>query len=75
MTELVKEGKVKYLGLSEAWVNTLERVSAVHSISAIQSKLSLWSRHLETDIYPHAKDWVSDLSLIVLLAVVFSLGP
>jgi aryl-alcohol dehydrogenase-like predicted oxidoreductase len=38
MTELVKEGKVKYLGLSETGVNTLERASAVHPISALQSE-------------------------------------
>jgi aryl-alcohol dehydrogenase-like predicted oxidoreductase len=41
MAELVKEGKIKYLGLSEAGVNTLERASAVHPISALQSELSL----------------------------------
>lgn len=55
MAELVKEGKIKYLGLSEAGVNTLERASAVHPISALQSEFSLWSRHLETEILPACK--------------------
>ncbi|RBP53659.1 aldo/keto reductase [Arenicella xantha] len=52
MADLVKQGKVKYLGLSEAGVNTLERASVVHPISALQSEFSLWSRHLEAEILP-----------------------
>jgi aryl-alcohol dehydrogenase-like predicted oxidoreductase len=52
MADLVKEGKIKYLGLSEAGVKTLERASVVHPISALQSEFSLWSRHLETEILP-----------------------
>lgn len=55
MADLVKEGKIKYLGLSEAGVNTLERASVVHPISALQSEFSLWSRHLETEILPACK--------------------
>lgn len=55
MAELVKEGKIKYLGLSEAGVNTLERASAVHPISALQSEFSLWSRHLEVEILAACK--------------------
>jgi aryl-alcohol dehydrogenase-like predicted oxidoreductase len=55
MAELVKEGKIKYLGLSEAGVDTLERASAVHPISALQSEFSLWSRHLESEILPACK--------------------
>ncbi|WP_340679623.1 aldo/keto reductase [Paraglaciecola sp.] len=55
MAELVKEGKVKYLGLSEAGVSTLERACAVHPISALQSEFSLWSRHLEVEILPACK--------------------
>jgi aryl-alcohol dehydrogenase-like predicted oxidoreductase len=50
MAELVKEGKVKYLCLSEAGVDTLERASKVHPISVLQSEYSLWSRHLESEI-------------------------
>jgi aryl-alcohol dehydrogenase-like predicted oxidoreductase len=55
MAELVKEGKIKYLGLSEAGVYNLERASAVHPISALQSEFSLWSRHLDAEILPACK--------------------
>ncbi|MBV1859255.1 MAG: aldo/keto reductase [Nannocystaceae bacterium] len=47
MAELVKEGKVRFLGLSEAAPDTLRRACAVHPITALQSELSLWSRDLE----------------------------
>ncbi|MEZ4228758.1 MAG: aldo/keto reductase [Polyangiaceae bacterium] len=47
MAELVKEGKVKYLGLSECSTDTLRRAYAVHPISAVQSEYSLWSREPE----------------------------
>jgi aryl-alcohol dehydrogenase-like predicted oxidoreductase len=50
MVELVKEGKIKYLGLSEPGLTTLERASVVNPISALQSEFSLWSRHLKVDI-------------------------
>jgi len=52
MADLVKEGKVKYLGLSEAGVCTIRRAHAVHPISALQSEYSLWERNLEADILP-----------------------
>ncbi len=47
MAELVKEGKVKYLGLSECCVETLRRAHRVHPIAAVQSEYSLWSREPE----------------------------
>ncbi|MFJ4132617.1 aldo/keto reductase [Pseudomonas cyclaminis] len=47
MADLVKEGKVRYLGLSEASAATLERAHKVHPISALQSEYSLWSRDQE----------------------------
>ncbi|MFI5317167.1 MAG: aldo/keto reductase, partial [Myxococcota bacterium] len=50
MAELVKQGKVRYLGLSEAGAETLRRASAVHPISALQSEYSLWSRDPEDGI-------------------------
>ncbi|MBK7541407.1 MAG: aldo/keto reductase [Candidatus Competibacteraceae bacterium] len=50
MAELVKAGKVRYLGLSEAGAATLERACAVHPISAVQTEYSLWSRDPETDV-------------------------
>lgn len=52
MSELVKEGKVRYLGLSEAGVNNIRRAHAVHPISALQSEYSLWERNLEDGIIP-----------------------
>lgn len=50
MAELVKEGKVKYLGLSEVNAKTLKRAAAVHPISALQTEYSLWSRDVEGEI-------------------------
>jgi aryl-alcohol dehydrogenase-like predicted oxidoreductase len=52
MAALVQEGKVKYLGLSEAGPTTLQRACAVHPISALQSEYSLWSRDPEDEILP-----------------------
>jgi aryl-alcohol dehydrogenase-like predicted oxidoreductase len=50
MADLVREGKVKYLGLSEVSSATLRRAHAVHPISALQSEYSLWSRDPEQDV-------------------------
>jgi aryl-alcohol dehydrogenase-like predicted oxidoreductase len=50
MAQLVREGKVRYLGLSEAGVNSLRRAHAVHPITALQSEYSLWSRDPEDEI-------------------------
>jgi aryl-alcohol dehydrogenase-like predicted oxidoreductase len=52
MAALVREGKVRYLGLSEAGVATIRRAHAVHPISALQSEYSLWERNLEPQILP-----------------------
>src|SRR5207237_1201587 len=52
MAQLVKEGKVRYLGLSEASPQTLRRAMKVHPISALQTEYSLWSRDPETEILP-----------------------
>jgi aryl-alcohol dehydrogenase-like predicted oxidoreductase len=52
MSDLVKEGKVKFLGLSEAGVNTIRRAHKVHPISAIQTEYSLWTRDPEQEILP-----------------------
>jgi len=52
MAELVREGKVRYLGLSEAGESTIRRAHAVHPISALQSEYSLWERNLEARIIP-----------------------
>jgi aryl-alcohol dehydrogenase-like predicted oxidoreductase len=52
MAELVRQGKVRYLGLSEAGEQTIRRAHAVHPISALQSEYSLWERNLEGRIIP-----------------------
>jgi aryl-alcohol dehydrogenase-like predicted oxidoreductase len=52
MADLVKAGKVKYLGLSEASPSTLRRAHAVHPITALQTEYSLWERHVEESILP-----------------------
>src|SRR3989442_1590168 len=56
MDELVHEGKVRYLGLSEASTTTLRRAHAVHPISALQTEYSLWSRDPESDILPTCRE-------------------
>ena len=52
MAALVREGKVRYLGLSEAGERTIRRAHAVHPIAALQSEYSLWERNLEPSIIP-----------------------
>ena len=52
MAELVREGKARFLGLSEAGEQTIRRAHAVHPISALQSEYSLWERNLEPRIIP-----------------------
>lgn len=56
MTELVKEGKVRFLGLSEASAQTIRRACAVHPISALQSEWSLWTRDIEASILPTCRE-------------------
>ena len=56
MKELVDEGKVRFLGLSEVGVHTLRRANAVHPISALQSEFSLWERDVEREILPAARE-------------------
>jgi aryl-alcohol dehydrogenase-like predicted oxidoreductase len=55
MAELVADGKVRHLGLSEASAASLERASAVHPITALQSEWSLWTRDLEAEVLPTAR--------------------
>jgi aryl-alcohol dehydrogenase-like predicted oxidoreductase len=52
VSDLVREGKVRFLGLSEAGVRTIRRAHATHPISALQSEYSLWERNLEAEIIP-----------------------
>jgi aryl-alcohol dehydrogenase-like predicted oxidoreductase len=54
--ELVKAGKVRYLGLSEASAKTIRRAHATHPIAAVQSEYSLWSRDLENEVIPTLRE-------------------
>jgi aryl-alcohol dehydrogenase-like predicted oxidoreductase len=56
MAGLVAEGKVRHLGLSEAGPDTLRRAVAVHPIAALQSEWSLWSRDIESEVVPTARE-------------------
>jgi aryl-alcohol dehydrogenase-like predicted oxidoreductase len=56
MAELVAEGKVRHLGLSEAAPDTLRRASAVHPIAALQTEWSLWARDIEDEIVPTCRE-------------------
>jgi aryl-alcohol dehydrogenase-like predicted oxidoreductase len=56
MAQLVKQGKVRYLGLSEAAPATLRRACKVHPISALQTEYSLWSRDPEDEILPTVRE-------------------
>jgi len=56
MAELVEQGKVRYLGLSEAASETIRRAHAVHPISALQTEYSLWSRDVEDQILPAIRE-------------------
>jgi aryl-alcohol dehydrogenase-like predicted oxidoreductase len=56
MAELVKAGKVKYLGLSEASPATIRRAHKVHPITALQTEYSLWERHVEAHILPTVRE-------------------
>jgi aryl-alcohol dehydrogenase-like predicted oxidoreductase len=56
MAELVKEGKVRFLGLSEAGAETVRRANAVHPIAALQSEYSLFTRDIESEILPTCRE-------------------
>jgi len=56
MAQLVEQGKVRYIGLSEAGVPTLRRAAAVHPIAALQTEYSLWCRDPEAEILPACRE-------------------
>ncbi|KAJ8765816.1 hypothetical protein K2173_015677 [Erythroxylum novogranatense] len=56
LKKLVLEGKIKYIGLSEASVDTIRRAHAVHPVTAVQMEYSLWSREIEEDIIPTCRE-------------------
>ncbi len=56
MATLIEQGKVRYLGLSEAGANTIRRAHKVHAISALQTEYSLWTRDPEQDVLPTCRE-------------------
>ncbi|WP_152397626.1 aldo/keto reductase [Paenibacillus cellulositrophicus] len=56
MADLVKEGKVRYIGLSEASPDMIRRAHAVHPLSAVQTEYSLWSRDIEDEVLPTLRE-------------------
>ena len=56
MAQLVKEGKVRHLGLSEAGASTLRRAASVHPIAALQTEYSIWERDVEEEILPTCRE-------------------
>ena len=56
MADLVQEGKIRHVGLSETSAATLRRAAATYSIAALQSEYSLWERDIETEILPACRD-------------------
>src|SRR4051794_15916805 len=52
LAELVQEGKIRHIGLSEAGAETIRRAHAVHPVAALQTEYSLWTRDVEADILP-----------------------
>jgi aryl-alcohol dehydrogenase-like predicted oxidoreductase len=56
VADLVKQGKVRFFGLSEAGVANIRRAHAVHPVSAVQSEYSLWERNLEADVIPALRE-------------------
>ena len=72
MADLVRQGKVRFLGLSEAAPQTIRRAHAVHPITALQTEYSLWSRDVEAEIRPRYASWVSGSSRTARWAAVSS---
>ena len=58
LKKLVEEGKIKYIGLSEASASTIRRAHGVHPISAVQLEWSIWSRDVEEEIIPTCRYFV-----------------
>jgi aryl-alcohol dehydrogenase-like predicted oxidoreductase len=56
MAQLVKEGKVRHIGLSEAGADTLKRAAKVHPIAALQTEYSIWERDVEAEILPTCRE-------------------
>lgn len=75
LKKLVGEGKIKYVGLSEASPDTIRRAHAVYPISALQMEYSLWTRDIEDEIIPLCRfPYFSDISIIVLIVQILHLN-
>ncbi|XVF31157.1 hypothetical protein REPUB_Repub16aG0121500 [Reevesia pubescens] len=67
LKKLVEEGKVKYIGLSEASPDTIRRAHAVHPITALQMEWSLWTRDIEEEIVPLCSHQLNKLKLSTII--------
>lgn len=56
MSDLVREGKIRYIGVSEPAVETVRRAHAVHPVTAVQTEYSLWTRHVEQRLFPTLRE-------------------
>ncbi|MBA0646965.1 hypothetical protein Goklo_014883 [Gossypium klotzschianum] len=70
LKQLVEEGKIKYIGISEASPETIRRAHAIHPLTAVQIEWSLWTRDAEEEIFPFAGNLGLGLFHIVPLVVV-----
>lgn len=76
LKKLVEEGKIKYVGLSEASASTIRRAHAVHPITAVQMEWSLWTRDIEEEIVPTCRELrIGIVAYSPLGRGFFSLGP
>ena len=56
MSDLVREGKIRYIGISEPSAETVRRARAVHPVAAVQTEYSLWTRHVEQRLFPTLRE-------------------
>ncbi|KAJ8437099.1 hypothetical protein Cgig2_016453 [Carnegiea gigantea] len=76
LKKLVEEGKIRYIGLSEACASTIRRAHAVHPITAVQLEWSLWTRDVEEEIIPTCRELgIGIVAYSPLGAGFFSSGP
>lgn len=64
LKKLVEEGKIKYIGLSEASASTIRRAHAVHPITAVQLEWSLWTRDVEEEIVPTCRSVINNITVL-----------
>lgn len=66
LKKLVEEGKIKYIGLSEASPDTIRRAHAVRSITTLQMEWSLWTRDIEEEIVPLCRSFIRGFHVLYL---------